>query len=608
MMAVAIAACTFTSCEDVPEPYNNPYKYLGTDTKVDPQGEGTLASPFNVAAALAKCEEVGETGTTEDVYATGYITELTEVSAQYGNATFKIADKKEGGDALTVYRAKGFKGENITDESLLHVGDSVVICGKLVNFKNNTPEFTQGCYIVSINGKGGGDEPGPEPETVGTKDAPKTVAEALAAINALETENKDTEESWYIKGKVKQVITTDANITQYKNIDYIITDDGTNELKVFRGKYLDNADFTVDNKVKVDDEVIILGKLQKYVKDGNTTPEVTGSYVVVLNGGGDTPNPPAPSDFEAGQYLFIYNQNGTYKVGTPVASDKDYGYMLFADAKITENKLDNDEANLFTFTATEGGFTLQDASGRYYYMDGQHKSFQVSATMPESNFVWTVSTTSDGTATIKNAGTGMTIQYVAKYNEFTATDSGDGLPLLLKPGAEVNGDTSGEGGNEGGEGGDETTDVTGTGTVSGNTLTINAAEFGFAKGNATSTTLVDGTKIYFDKNTGSTVPAYYDGDYASVRVYANNTVTIKASKNITKIEITTTDPSSSDKYNGSDGAFAEGGSTKVNISKESDTKVSFSGLNSADIKITNYNEANSKNQLRIKQMVITYAE
>ncbi len=118
---------------------------------VEPKGTGTADDPYNVAAALAKCQEVGETGTTEDVYATGYVVNIKEISAQYGNATFDIADSEDGGNMLTVYRAKGLDNQNITDENLIKKGDKVVICGKLVNFKGNTPEFTQGCYIVSIN-------------------------------------------------------------------------------------------------------------------------------------------------------------------------------------------------------------------------------------------------------------------------------------------------------------------------------------------------------------------------------------------------------------------------------------------------------------------------
>ena len=56
MMALAIAACTFTSCEDVPEPYNNPWNLIGggndTPVVVDPAGSGTAEDPYNVAAII----------------------------------------------------------------------------------------------------------------------------------------------------------------------------------------------------------------------------------------------------------------------------------------------------------------------------------------------------------------------------------------------------------------------------------------------------------------------------------------------------------------------------------------------------------------------------
>ena len=52
MMALAIAAFTFTSCEDVPEPYNNPWNLIGggddTPVVVDPAGSGTAEDPYNV--------------------------------------------------------------------------------------------------------------------------------------------------------------------------------------------------------------------------------------------------------------------------------------------------------------------------------------------------------------------------------------------------------------------------------------------------------------------------------------------------------------------------------------------------------------------------------
>lgn len=121
------------------------------DEEIAPAGTGTANDPFNVAAALEKCMETGSTATSEDFYAMGYVTEISEYSEQYHNMTFKIADKIGGTKTLTVFRAKGPYNTDITDANYIKKGDKVLICGKLVNFKGNTPEFTQGCYIVSVN-------------------------------------------------------------------------------------------------------------------------------------------------------------------------------------------------------------------------------------------------------------------------------------------------------------------------------------------------------------------------------------------------------------------------------------------------------------------------
>ena len=46
--AFALAAFTFTSCEDVPAPYATP-EHGGNKTEVEAKGDGTQANPFNIA-------------------------------------------------------------------------------------------------------------------------------------------------------------------------------------------------------------------------------------------------------------------------------------------------------------------------------------------------------------------------------------------------------------------------------------------------------------------------------------------------------------------------------------------------------------------------------
>ena len=124
-----------------------------TYTIVNTTGKGTQESPFSVADALQVIGALENGKTTDNEYITkGIITEVTEISTKYGNATFNIADAA-GGDVLTVFRAKDANGENITDENIVKVGDKVTIQGKLQRyFKDNvvTPEIAQGGKILSV--------------------------------------------------------------------------------------------------------------------------------------------------------------------------------------------------------------------------------------------------------------------------------------------------------------------------------------------------------------------------------------------------------------------------------------------------------------------------
>ena len=292
LIALAVTAFTFTSCADVPSPFGDIVKPDSGDVVViEPSGTGTEADPYNVAGVLEYISGLGaDTPSPKEVYIKGYAVELTDISASYGNATFTISDNAEGtANKFTVYRAAGLGNQKVTDESFIKQGDIVVICGKVTNYKGNTPETVQGAaYVYSVNGnKGGGTTPA---TTLGTKDAPLTVAQALETIKAL-ADNGTTAQDAYVTGKITKIKTADADIAKYKNIDYIISD-GTNELTVFRGKNIDNTDFTAAGQINVGDEVVVIGKLTKFVKDGNTTPEVAqGNYIVKLtkgSGGGDS--------------------------------------------------------------------------------------------------------------------------------------------------------------------------------------------------------------------------------------------------------------------------------------------------------------------------------
>lgn len=54
------------------------------------------------------------------------------------------------------------------------------------------------------------------------------------------------------------------------------------ELTVFRAKNADNQKF-VSDVLKVNDKVLVQGYLQKYVKDGNMTPELVSGIILTIN-------------------------------------------------------------------------------------------------------------------------------------------------------------------------------------------------------------------------------------------------------------------------------------------------------------------------------------
>ena len=122
-------------------------------TIVNTTGKGTVESPFSVADALLVIDALDNGQKTADEYVIkGSVTEVTEISLDYGNATFKIADAGSA-DVLTVFRAKDANGENITDENYVKVGDKVAVQGKLQKYVSGetvTPEVAQGGKILSV--------------------------------------------------------------------------------------------------------------------------------------------------------------------------------------------------------------------------------------------------------------------------------------------------------------------------------------------------------------------------------------------------------------------------------------------------------------------------
>lgn len=300
----AMAAFTFSSCEDVPSPYDLPNKPETPDTPAaEPTGTGTQTDPFNVAGAVKYIEDGGSEDA--EVYVKGKVVSVKEGSydASYGSLKYYISD--DGTTSNQFYVFNGYAGPNRTKfsgEDALKAGDEVVICGKLVNY-SGTKEFTTGNYVVTVNGQpiGGGDKPdtpSTNPKGTGTAADPFNSVAAQNYAAALEAD-KATDQEFYIKGKIQKFANNGEFNASYGNASFYIADDASSEqFYIFRTYYFGGEKWKEgDQQLKVGDEVVVCAKLINY--KGNTPETNQGGKLISVNGktsgGSSTPDTPAPS-------------------------------------------------------------------------------------------------------------------------------------------------------------------------------------------------------------------------------------------------------------------------------------------------------------------------
>ena len=278
---IAMATLSFTSCEDVPEPYNFKYKSNeSTNVNVDPEGDGkTIATAYNVAAALQLINS--GTYTSDKVYIKGVINQIDNIdTGTYGNAIYYIADKKGNSTQLEIYRGYDFGNKHFTASDAIKVGDEVVIKGVLTLYKTK-PQVAQGSYIASLNGKSS-EGTNPSTPAAATPKGSGTQADPYNVAKALQQNISSTQ--FFVKGIIASVKGVN---TQYGNAEYFISDDGknANTLHVFRGLFLNKAKFTSADQIKVGDEVLVCGNMTEY--NGNKQL-AQGSYIVTLKSNGSS--------------------------------------------------------------------------------------------------------------------------------------------------------------------------------------------------------------------------------------------------------------------------------------------------------------------------------
>lgn len=283
LMIVAMTAMTFTACQDVPAPYELPGTGNTEEGVEGATGEGTLASPFNAAAATNAAMKLESGAVSEQAYfIKGKVASIaTDKNGNvlnfdqgtFGNASFYISDDGSATNQFYCYRVLylGNKKWASGDGDILKVGDDVIVYAKLTLYNGKTPETVQNeGFIYSLNGvsKGGVPEEGNKPSDHSTLEKPYTVSEAVAAGSGNE----------YVKGFIVgsvegQVLSSGAHFSTENavatNIILAESASETDITKVMAVQLPSGTDIRTklnikDNAGNLGKEVVLYGSIENY--------------------------------------------------------------------------------------------------------------------------------------------------------------------------------------------------------------------------------------------------------------------------------------------------------------------------------------------------------
>lgn len=357
----AMAAFTFISCEDVPEPYTLPTQ-PGAPTTPEVATQGTEASPYTVTDA-----KTVKTGTGKYIkgYIVGYVPDKALNEAIFGDASSAEtaptnillaakADEKEVNNCMPIQLPAGDlrTALNLKDNPG-NLKKELIICGNIETYFGATG--LKSATYAKINGKEIGKKPGDttpgtdlkgEAKGDGSEANPFNSVAAQKYTAALEA-GKATDKEFYIKGKVQSI--KEQFSASYGNGSFYIADDANStQFYIFRIYYFGGEKWKEgDMPLKEGDEIVVCAKLINYM--GNTPETNQGGKLISVNGktsagGGEVkPDPDPKPDPTPGE----------------VATGENGGFETWADGKPTNWKT----------ASTAGNATLsqsEDAhSGKY---------------------------------------------------------------------------------------------------------------------------------------------------------------------------------------------------------------------------------------------------
>lgn len=582
MLAVAIAAFTFTSCEDVPEPYQIPG--MGNDDPnteiIGGEGDGTEASPYNITS-------VTTVGTGTNVYVkgfiVGYISGKSFDDAVIGADTCTVltnlllastATETNKSKCIPVQLPTGVirSGLNLS-QNKGNLGKEVVLCGNIERYFGQTG--VKNVVYATIDGQEIGNKPGVGPAGEATGDGTLENPFNSVAANLYATSlgaDVESDKEIYVKGKIVSVVEEFG--TQYGNATFYISDNGTStdQFYVYRTLYLGNKKYTGGDNIKAGDEVVICGKVVNYM--GNTPETVTNkSYIYSLNGktaDGGTPDTPTDGATGDGTQANPYNSIAANKVASAL-SDSETTDVVYIKGKVaTIREQYGTQYGNATFTISDDGTTAGEFLvfralylNNVKYTEGEvlHVGDEVVVCGKLCNYMGNTPETVTGEAYL-----------------FSLTCNGAEEPDQPE---------------QPGQGGED----------EGNSITLIPSEMGYENAaEMTTITLSDGTTLTFDAGGNQNGPKYYNTG-KGIRMYPKNSMKVSSSKKIDSI-VMTVDVYNGVTYNASGDLQANPGTTAV-----SDNTVTFGDINNQECTITNTSTTTgAPSQVRMTQLKIVYAE
>ena len=346
-MALAMAAVTFTSCEDVPAPYDYPGTggdnggggnttegvYLDQSFATDLGEFKSFGTNDNIAwtidyksACITGYKDFDGDGTKSNEAGVTYLVspeiDLTKANKAYiemnhamkyeradvnANNTLLISKNYTDDPTKATWTPIAYPTTGLNDAStkeFVFVTSAANIPAEFIGqkvriaFRHTCTDKQSSTWEIKtlsvkegeVENGGGEVTPTPTPGEgtgEGTEASPYDVTKALAIIASGSASENDV----YVSGIISTV--SEIETSNFGNATYNISIDGTtnSELIIFRGYYLGGAKFTATDQLKVGDKVVVCGKLIKFYEKSEMAQ---GNKLISLNGkkaetGGTTP-------------------------------------------------------------------------------------------------------------------------------------------------------------------------------------------------------------------------------------------------------------------------------------------------------------------------------